>query len=132
MFVWLQDEASKVSKNSTKCWFAVNWSHKFVIVPAYFNVRKRYGVFIFNLRSESDKCYEIRDIIVQKVDRGNTVVVLNRKDYVCKMKNVLNDRSKFENVYLDHGKILNHTIHMENRVTDVLKNLRAKREIFIE
>ena len=27
-----------------------------------------------------------KDIIVQKANKGNTVVILNRKDYVCKMK----------------------------------------------
>ena len=73
-----------------------------------------------------------KDIIVQKADKGNTVVILNRKDYVCKMKNILNDSSKFHKVYIDHDKILNHLIHMENRVTDVLKNLRDKKEISSE
>ena len=29
-------------------------------------------------------------------------------------------------------KMLNHIIHMETRVTDVLKNLRDKKEISIE
>ena len=48
------------------------------------------------------------------------------------MKNILNDSSKFQKVYIDHDKILNHLIHMENRVTDVLKNLRNKKEISIE
>ena len=73
-----------------------------------------------------------KDIIVQKADKGNTVVILNRKDYVCKMKNILNDSSKFHKVYIDHDKVLNHLIHMESRVTDVLKNLRDKKEISIE
>ena len=73
-----------------------------------------------------------KDIIIQKVDKGNTVVILNRKDYVCKMKNILNGSSKFYKVYMDHDKILNHLIHMENRVTDVLKSLRDKKEISIE
>ena len=45
------------------------------------------------------------------------------------MKNNLNDSSKFHKVYIDHDIILNHLIHMENRVTDVLKNLRNKKEI---
>ena len=45
------------------------------------------------------------------------------------MKNILNDSSKFHKVYIDHDKIFNHLIHMENRVTDVLKNLRDKKEI---
>ena len=43
--------------------------------------------------------------IIQKADKGNTVVILNRKDYVCKMKNILNDSSKFHKVYIDHDKI---------------------------
>ena len=73
-----------------------------------------------------------KDIIVQKEDKGNTVVILNRKDYVCKMKNILNDSSKFHKVYIDLDKVLNHLIRMENRVTDVLKDLRDKREISIE
>ena len=73
-----------------------------------------------------------KDLIVQKADKGNAVVILNRKDYVCKMKNILNDSSKFDKVYIDHDKILNHLVHMENRVTDVLKNLRDKKEISIE
>ena len=64
-----------------------------------------------------------KDIVVQKADKGNTVVILNRKDYVCKMKNILNDSSKFHKGYIDHDKILNHLIHMENRVTDVAKIL---------
>ena len=54
--------------------------------------------------------------------KHNTVVILNREDYVCKMKNILNDKSKFQKVYIDHDKILNHLIHMENRVSDVLQN----------
>ena len=37
-----------------------------------------------------------------------------------------------DQVYINHGKTLNNLIHIENRVTDVLKNLRDKREISIE
>ena len=73
-----------------------------------------------------------KDIIIQNADKGNRVVILNRKDYVCKMKSILNDSSKFPKVYIDHDKVLNHLIHMENQVTDVLKNLRDKKEISIE
>ena len=73
-----------------------------------------------------------KDIIIQKADKGTTVVILNKKDYVCKMKSILNDSSKFHKVYIDHDKILNHLIHMKNRVTDVLKNLRDKNEISID
>ena len=48
------------------------------------------------------------------------------------MKNILNDSSKFHKVYIDHDKVLNHVIHMENRVANVYKNLRDEKEISIE
>ena len=37
-----------------------------------------------------------KNIVVQKMDKGNTVVILNRKDYVCKMKNILNEKASFK------------------------------------
>ena len=33
---------------------------------------------------------ENEDIVAQKADKGNTVVIFNRKYCVCKMKNILN------------------------------------------
>ena len=48
------------------------------------------------------------------------------------MKNILNEKAKFQKVYIDHGKISNHLIHMGNRVSDLLKNLRDKIEVSIE
>ena len=35
-----------------------------------------------------------KNIIVQKIDKGNAANILSRKDYVCKMKSILNDRPK--------------------------------------
>ena len=46
------------------------------------------------------------------------------------MENILNDRSESQKVHIDHDKFLNHLI--QNRVTDVLKNLRNKKEISVE
>ena len=48
------------------------------------------------------------------------------------MENIIIGKSKFRKTYIDHDKILNHLIHIEKSVTDVLKNLRAKREMPIE
>ena len=45
---------------------------------------------------------ELKIIILQKADKGNTAVILNRKDHVCKVINILNDRSKFQNIYINH------------------------------
>ena len=92
-----------------------------------------YDIFVFKKEFDGLKILlKNKDIIIQRADRGITVVILNRKDYVCKMKNVLHDSSKFHKVYIDHVKILNHLLHMENRVTDILKNVRDKKEISSE
>ena len=65
--------------------------------------------------------------LIQKVDKANTVVILRRKYNVYKMKNILHDRSKFEKVYVDKDKILNHLIPIEKGITVILKNLRYKK-----
>ena len=67
--------------------------------------------------------HKSKDIIVEKADCHS-----EQKRYFlfCKMKSILNEKSKFQKVCIDHDKILNHLINMENRVADVLKNLRDK------
>ena len=73
-----------------------------------------------------------KDIIVEKADKGKKLVIMNRKGYVFKMKSILNNTSKLLKIYIDFEKILNHLIHMENRVRDVLKSLKVKKETSIE
>ena len=63
-----------------------------------------------------------KDVKVQNAHKGNTVVILNRKYYVLKTKNTLNDRSTFLKGYINHTKVLHHFIHMENRVQIFLKS----------
>ena len=36
-----------------------------------------------------------KELIILKADKDNTVVLLNRKDYISKMKLILADTSKF-------------------------------------
>ena len=33
--------------------------------------------------------------MILRPDKGNSVVIMNRKDYICGMNNIINDRSKF-------------------------------------
>ena len=37
-----------------------------------------------------------RQIVVLRQDKGNGIVIMNRKDYICGMNNIINDRSKFK------------------------------------
>ena len=70
-----------------------------------------------------------KELIIQKADKDNTMVFLNRKDYIPKMKLTLADSSKFKKIQIDDGKVLNHLIHMENRIVELLKSLLKKQEI---
>ena len=70
-----------------------------------------------------------RDLVIQKADKGNTVVILNKNDYISRMNVILNDSSKFQKLSIDQNKVLNHIVHMENRIIDVLKKLKKKKII---
>ena len=34
-------------------------------------------------------------IVILRADKGNGVVIMNGKDYICGMNNIINDQSKF-------------------------------------
>ena len=68
-------------------------------------------------------------MIIQKADQGNAVVLLNRKDCISKMKLILADTSKFKTIQIDYNKVLNHLIHMENKIVKLLKRSKEKQEI---
>ena len=70
-----------------------------------------------------------KELIIQEADKDNTVVLINRKDYICKMKLILAGTSKFKKIRIDGSKILNHLTHMENEIVKLLKKLEEKQEI---
>ena len=53
-----------------------------------------------------------KEMTIQKADEGNTVVLLDRKDYILKMKFILANTSKFKKIQINDGKVLNHLVHM--------------------
>ena len=57
-----------------------------------------------------------KDLVIQKADKSDTVVILNAKDYNLKMKKILSDTSKFHKLSIDQNKVLNHIVNMENRI----------------
>ena len=48
-----------------------------------------------------------KDLIIQKADKGNTVVITNRENYFKDMKSLLSDNSKFIQLDIDKSKWLN-------------------------
>ena len=47
------------------------------------------------------------DLVIQKSDKGNSVVILNKADYLLKMQELISDPDKFVKVNVEVGKDYN-------------------------
>lgn len=62
-------------------------------------------------------------IIIQKSDKGNSVVLINKTTYIQRMEELLSDTSKFSKVKVAPGKEYNHIWNQELRVRNALQKL---------
>ena len=60
------------------------------------------------------------DIIIQKADKGNSVVVLNKSDYLKRMKEILSDIDKFKKLNVKQGKELNCLLQHEDKLVKII------------
>ena len=67
--------------------------------------------------------------IIQRSDKGNSVVLLDKDKYLDGMSKILNNNAKFEVLQFDHDKELNYILNLEKKIIDVLKDLKNKEEI---
>ena len=63
------------------------------------------------------------DLIIEKSDKVNSVVIVDRQDFIKKMDNILSDQTKFFIVNLKDGTLLNFAVNQEKHVDKLLKNL---------
>ena len=64
-----------------------------------------------------------KDIIIQKSDKGNSVVIVDKDTYIKRMENLLSDQRKFEKVTLKNDAFLNFVVNQEKRIDTIFKNL---------
>ena len=69
---------------------------------------------------------ERKDLVIQKADKGNTVVITDRTKYLEGIKSLLSDSSKFMPLPIDEGKWLNYIIKISLKI--VLKFLRMRKK----
>ena len=66
-----------------------------------------------------------KDIILQKADKGNSVVLVNKADYTKRMKELLSDASKFKEITVEPGKEINLLLQYEGKLMEFLKRLKV-------
>ena len=64
-----------------------------------------------------------KDIIVQKADKGNPVVILDKESYIEKMKELSSDASKFERLEIPPGKHLDFVINSQDKMKNIKRLL---------
>ena len=70
-----------------------------------------------------------KDLIIQKSDKVNSIVLINESDYRDKMYNILSDFKIFVKSSVVDDKYLNYFIGIEKKTTDLLKELKISEAI---
>ena len=70
-----------------------------------------------------------KDIVIHKSDKGNSVVIVNRDDYLKRLQEMVDDESKFEKLNVSPGKDYNFMVKEKSTVDKLLSNLLAKKSI---
>ena len=69
------------------------------------------------------------NLVIQKADKGNTIVILDRDSYLKSVETLLTGSSKFKNIPVRPDKDLNYIISFKKRITELLKKLKNKNAI---
>ena len=64
-----------------------------------------------------------KDIVIQKSDKGNSVVIVDKETYITRMENLLSDQRKFEIVTSKNDAFQNFVVNQEKRIDTIFKNL---------
>ena len=67
-----------------------------------------------------------KDIVIQKADKGNTVVILDKCSYISAIEETLSDNFKFSKFDFPAGKEINHIVNFEKKITSELKLIKDK------
>ena len=69
------------------------------------------------------------NLVIQKADKGNHIVILDKGSYLKSVETLLEDSSKFKNIPVASDKELNYITNSEKGVTNLLRNLKNKNVI---
>ena len=62
----------------------------------------------FIIGENPTKCWFSVNFVIQKADKGNTIVILDKESYLKSVEALLKDSSKFKNIPIAPNKDLNY------------------------
>ena len=65
-----------------------------------------------------------KDLVIQKTDKRNTVVITDRTKYLEEIKSFLLDSSKFMQLPIDEDELINYIVNLESKLKDRFKVLK--------
>ena len=66
-----------------------------------------------------------KDIILQKADKGNSVVSVNKADYIKTMKKIFLNVSKFKEMSFGPGKKINLSLQHKGKLIEFFKRVKS-------
>ena len=101
---------------------------KNIAFEGYNNFNSRKTMSLSNEeRAALQQLKENDSIVIQKADKGNVVVIINKCDYIDTLVKLLSDKDKFAEVHIPPGKeILNLLLSQEKVIVDLLKTLKKE------
>ena len=76
-----------------------------------------------NLTSEEFAALKLlsknKNLIIQKLDKGNSIAIIDKSDYLEKMRNILSDSSKFSRVSVTEDKQLNFIVNLDKDILQI-------------
>ena len=76
-----------------------------------------------NLNKEELEYLKNPDMLIQKPDKGNSALILDKKVYLEKMKEILNKNDQFLKLSIHKEKYYNFFINLEKKICEPLKVL---------
>ena len=70
-----------------------------------------------------------KNVVIQKSDKGNSVVLIDEIFYTNSIKKLLDNLRQFEKLSIDPSKELNFILNCEQKVIDILKEIKNKNRI---
>ena len=71
------------------------------------------------------------NLVIQKSDKRNSVVILDKGVYIKHMESLLSNKDRFEKVDTKRG-LLNFTVNHEKPINEYLKSLKSSRSVSVE